>query len=511
MVKNRSDQADREIGETEISPAAARAFVSVMLVALFALALVEFRAAWKKSIGAWSGWGDARGILAANAALRASMQAFENRLREEAWLTRVLVPPLQRFKVSHLQLGTESVLIGREGWLHYAPDVAFLAGRKRQATLARAEEAIRDFAAQLAARGIKLVLVPVPAKTAHAPWTLTPHLNRQVIMPDLRAWLDTLESENLYVFDFGVVLEYLRADTHWTFEMMDWTASALSHVLRAIEDLPPVELRYGRDVEVVSDIGDLARMLGSGLPESLRTPQAQRIEPVRDGDFAWQPQSGSPVLLLGDSFSNIYSQEGLGWGAGAGFAEQLSFHLGFPIDRIVRNDAGAWATRDLLARDLARGRDRLEGVKVVVWQFAARELAHGDWRKIALRMGAPRASRLAAPPPAPAVWTGVVAAVSAIPTPGRVPYADHIAAFHLVEVAGEKVGADEAYVFAWSMTNHQRTVAGRLRPGDRIRFSARDWRDVENQLDSVNRSELDADEFLQADMVWAEDIQYDKE
>ncbi len=498
------ERPDRDIGATEIAPIAARVFVMALLGVLFAIAAVEVSTAWRPASAAWRGWGGARGLFAASEQLRESLRGFEDRLREEGWLTRTLLPPLQRFKVERLGLGTESVLIGREGWLHYAPDVSFLSGRQIVKNRARAEAAIRDFASQLADRGIKLVLVPTPAKTAHAPWTLTPRYRYQVKLPELHEWLRSLESDNLYVFPFEVVLQFLQTDSHWTFEMMEWTASSLSIYLRWIMDLPPFEDRFDRDIEYVENIGDLARMLGAGLPDRLRTQQKQRIEVVREGDFAWRPQADSSVLLLGDSFSNIFSQDALGWGSGAGFAEQLSWHLGLPIDRIVQNDAGAWATRDILARELARGRDRLSGKRVVIWQFAARELAHGDWRKISLAVGESPAAGWVSPPPEVAIWTGKIAAVSAMPTPGRVPYADHIAALHVVDLSGDGVEGGEAYAFAWSMTNHQRAAAARLRPGDQVRLRVSDWNAVADRLEGINRSELDGDEFLAADILWAE-------
>ena len=84
--------------------------------------------------------------------------------------------------------------------------------------------------------------------------------------------------------------------------------------------------------------------------------------------------------MLGDSFANIYSLEMMNWGCAAGLAEQLSFALNRPVDTILRNDDGAYATREMLSRELAQGEDRLAGKKVVVWQFAARELAVGDWK-----------------------------------------------------------------------------------------------------------------------------------
>ena len=88
------------------------------------------------------------------------------------------------------------------------------------------------------------------------------------------------------------------------------------------------------------------------------------------------------ILVLGDSFFNIFSLAEMGWGASAGFVEQLSYTLGRPLDAILRNDAGAFATRELLGQELARGRDRLDAKKLVIWEFAVREL--GD-RQLGLR------------------------------------------------------------------------------------------------------------------------------
>ncbi len=74
-------------------------------------------------------------------------------------------------------------------------------------------------------------------------------------------------------------------------------------------------------------------------------------------------------------------------GVGAAWCEQLSYYLGRPVDRLALNSGGALNTRQRLAQDLATGNDRLAGKKVVVYQFAMRELAIGDWRLIALGGG----------------------------------------------------------------------------------------------------------------------------
>jgi alginate O-acetyltransferase complex protein AlgJ len=57
----------------------------------------------------------------------------------------------------------------------------------------------------------------------------------------------------------------------------------------------------------------------------------------------------------------------------------LALALGRPLDVIAQNDSGAFATRQALARELNAGQDRLAGKRVVIWEFASRELSVGDW------------------------------------------------------------------------------------------------------------------------------------
>jgi alginate O-acetyltransferase complex protein AlgJ len=135
----------------------------------------------------------------------------------------------------------------------------------------------------------------------------------------------------------------------------------------------------------VRQFGDTMAMLDlpSGQRLFPRETAALRYVMGPDGD-SWRPSRDADVLVLGDSFANIYSLPSMGWGESAGLVEQLSYALQRPIDRIVQNDQGAHATRAMLAREMTGGVDRLAAKRVVIWQFAARELAAGDWRLIAL-------------------------------------------------------------------------------------------------------------------------------
>ena len=175
---------------------------------------------------------------------------------------------------------------------------------------------------------------------------------------------------------------YLERDTHWRPEAMDEAARAVAVELRALADLPVGDpARFGESEATVDGTGDLDGLLGAagGVPR-----QRVTTRPVSTAGARWRPERGAPVLVLGDSFTAVYSQGDLGWGAGAGFAERLAFHLGLAVDRIARNAGGASATREALAAELARDPSRLDGIAAVVWQLAAREISGGDWREVDL-------------------------------------------------------------------------------------------------------------------------------
>jgi alginate O-acetyltransferase complex protein AlgJ len=252
------------------------------------------------------------------------------------------------------------------------------------------------------------------------------------------------------------------------------------------------------------------------------------IEPVREpGAASWQPDPEAEVLLLGDSFSNVYSNREAftnrvagreyHWGEGAGLAEQLSFFLRRPVDRIVRNAGGSHTTRrDLaraIAREGARGRDRLQHVRVVVYQFAVRELAVGDWQEIELPPApVARAEAAAEPGPAPAsqesVIRGTIAARSTLPEPHSVPYKDCLFAVHLEEVEVRSGGAvaDQVIGYLWGMRDNVWTEAAGYRVGQQVTLSVRPWEEdeVQKRFGTYNRKELDDPALLLLPAYWGE-------
>ena len=113
--------------------------------------------------------------------------------------------------------------------------------------------------------------------------------------------------------------------------------------------------------------------------------ETAEITPVLNPDGTpWRADNRAEVMLLGDSFTNIYHLGPMGWGADAGFAQHISLALGRPLDLLSQNDAGARASRQLLVDALVADPHKLSNTKVVIWEFAERELALGNWELMTL-------------------------------------------------------------------------------------------------------------------------------
>lgn len=449
------------------------------------------------------------------------LKAAEKELETESVVSEWLLPRVQLGLVK-LGAGNEQVYLGRDRWLFYRPDVDYVTGPPfldpkiltHRAHTAGVQpdpiKAIVDFRDQLAARGIDLIAVPIPMKPGVEASRLSIHSRRSGVLQNasFAEFKGRLEKAGVRVFDPSANLgtsdrpSYLETDTHWRPETMQLVAENLAAFIKSQpEQATALELTD----QTISGVGDIARMLKLPEKQNLYPTERVTIHQVP----SWRASKDADTLLLGDSFSNIFSLAALGWGESAGFAEHLSRALGgHPLDCILRNSDAAFATREILSRELARGRDRLSGKRLVIWEFAARELAFGDWKMIDMKLGKPTLAKFFVPKSGESVTaSGTVEAVSAVPRPGSVPYKDHILALHLTDLRIEgrdEAAGLEAIVYAESMRDNVLTSAAHFRPGDSVTLRLRSWSDVSDQYEKINRSEIDDPAIQLEEPCWGE-------
>ena len=98
-----------------------------------------------------------------------------------------------------------------------------------------------------------------------------------------------------------------------------------------------------------------------------------------DTGTPYRDEPESEVLILGDSFLRIYEQDEPG---AAGFIAQVARELGRPLTSIV-NDGGA---STLVRQSLSRRPALLTNKKLVIWEFAERDIRYGaeGWQIVPL-------------------------------------------------------------------------------------------------------------------------------
>ena len=123
--------------------------------------------------------------------------------------------------------------------------------------------------------------------------------------------------------------------------------------------------------------------------EMLQVPQIERaLEPESlaclqvvqsDTGTPYRDAPESEILILGDSFLRIYEQDEPG---AAGFIAHLARELGQPLTSIV-NDGGA---STLVRQELARRPTLLMNKRLVIWEFAERDIRYGTegWQIVPL-------------------------------------------------------------------------------------------------------------------------------
>jgi len=561
MTESREQIAQREVGHTDITPRLSRTLTAVFLATIaivpalqsandlrqnrtgergsmvpqaveaLQLPLVGLRAA-----AAAEGGPFAR-LFAGNREILRAINSFEDTLEERSrvgeWIRPHLQSPLTRF----FGLGNEQVYRGRSGWLFYRPAIDHLTGpgfldAEEMARRAAAGNewqaapqpdplpAILEFREQLAERGIELLILPVPVKATIHPEMLSSRYGSSpaaVQNPSYGDFLARLEAGAVRVFDPAQLLieaasstgtpQFLMADTHWTPRAVDLVAMGLAAAVKEVAVFSnEIGMDYRNAEASAETVGDLAEMLE--LPTLFPAQTVHSGEVKRPDGAPWRASRAAEVLLLGDSFANIYHQEELGWGGGAGLAQRLSYHLQRPVDIVSRNDDGAYSTRLLLAEEIGRGSDRLAKTRVVVWEFSARELSVGDWRSIPMARAAPAAGRFVVPPRGESfVVEGTVAVLAEVPNPRTAPYANFIVGMHLVDlVSDHELEGDQAMVFTWAMRNRRLLAGAHYRVGQRLRLEIRPWADVTRDLRAITRGEIFENDLYLETPCWGEEV-----
>lgn len=277
---------------------------------------------------------------------------------------------------------------GRDGLRFLPAELRFaaaLASPELSAKVAPAFDAISDFAAQLRAVGIKLIVVPVPPKALLHGESLGQSADEQEAMRS--GWekiMMELGARGVTVLDLSPSFAdsadepFCLRDTHWSGQGIALATTGLLPLLESagLETDPHSGASGEWTAQTIT--GDLG-----GDTEEIR---------LQFRNIGSNPEETKlhPLLLVGDSHLLVFHNGGDLHASGAGFPDQLAASLGAMPDVIGVRGSGATSSRVALARRARADEAYLSGKKVVVWCFAGREFTEADsWKKVPIQRKTP--------------------------------------------------------------------------------------------------------------------------
>ena len=453
----------------------------------------------------------------------------------------------QGFLTRQVREGNQKVFIGNFDWLYYQPELSALRGWgpiKREpfspmkdpsvAQLRMAKDIVLEFAADLKARGIPLLLVPLPVKPMIYPEFIVPgRYDAPLYHPDQLALYAEFRNAGIEVLDLAPEFFslkkrfplFLKQDTHWTPEAMQNAARQLyDYIHKQHPDLIASEspLLQPQPLDLRS-YGDLVHLLDLRNPGSIF--QEEEATLVSLGGV--EPDRDSPIVLIGDSFVNVFDDPALGFAnpeaptdrLKAGFARYVSMRLHQPLDVYAVNGGGATQARREFAR---RTDDDVRSKKLVIWAIACRDLllspnaarsANVEWA--ATPFNPNRSTKDTATPSltstaeAPVVVEATLVEKSRNQPLNGTPYIDalHTAVYKVDRVVSGKFDpSSEWQAIQWTFKMKAMQPSASVTVGKRYRLTLEPWdeqtelKDLNIQNDNTTLDEFTADRWFVANL-----------
>ncbi len=304
------------------------------------------------------------------------------------------------------------VIAGNDGWLFWPPELRHLsvgpywgqaAAGASKAKPAQADPlpAILDFKKQLDARGIELILLPVPAKATLYPELLSPAVPAKPPAEAIDAYdqqfMAILRKNGVNVIDLAAPLRqakakgqqvYCRQDTHWSPLACRIAAECIADEIKARPWLGGIaKQKFQSEPQQAEIAGDLWEAMPQPRPARERL-EFHVVRPASEAGAegeALLQQDASAIVLLGDSHCLVFHSGDDMLYRGAGLADHLALALGLGVDVCAVKGSGATAARVDFARNARQTPGYLAGKKLVIWCFSVSEFTEGDgWRTVKL-------------------------------------------------------------------------------------------------------------------------------
>lgn len=295
--------------------------------------------------------------------------------------------------------GAPNVIEGANGFLFSRQACGYLVEKDLHLTTpgdpasgpSPALDALTDLHQQLQGRGVRLIVVPVPAAIEVHTDAFLPGWDPAVaaqparaefiaalqdagvevldLMPDFQAWRKNKPDEPLN----------FRTDVHWNSRAVGIAASRIAEAVRACAPELPWGISPLQTAEIPYRVGGAAMV--ERLSEGARGPyrdESDIVVQVQDETGApYADPPASPVVVAGDSYALQFRD------VSGHLSARLARELGHPVALLAGNASGP-----VLSRVLARqGSEYINSIKVAVWVFGAgyiRPQRPPGWERLAL-------------------------------------------------------------------------------------------------------------------------------
>lgn len=299
------------------------------------------------------------------------------------------------------EAATTRAVAGQDGWLFLPAELRHLATAANPTALTGEADplpAILAFHQALSAKGIRLVVLPVPEKSLIRADKLFPATAVAAAAGYAKAsgrFISALQKNGVDVMDTTPLLAaeaarsatagdpvYCKTDSHYTPQTTALLAHAIAAHLREVLPAvvaPSATSPVAGPKSKITIQGDLAP---TGATEEVPFQGVLKAAGTTTPPVA---DPGTPVLLLGDSHCLVFHAGGDMLAGGGGLADHLGVELGKVPEVIAVRGSGATAARVNLYRKARKDPAFLATKKVVIWCFAAREFTQSDgWKLVPL-------------------------------------------------------------------------------------------------------------------------------
>lgn len=284
----------------------------------------------------------------------------------------------------------EHAVVGVDSWLFLGKEMEHLAkGPLTAEATAPVIKAITAYHTALAAEGVQLIVMPVPAKAEIYPDKLSKDAAPGALAGRTDAFFKALETAGVEAINLAPAYQaertrdpksllYCARDAHWSPAGLKLAADLVQAKIKdkawfkAAVALPaPTPLAITGDLMTTP----ATQALGT---ETLTFP---RITPPV------APAADAPALLLGDSHTLVFSSGGDFHCQGGGLLDLLQAATGQAWMQVANAGGGSDTARTQLARKAFPNPEFWKSKKVVVWCFSIREVTEKEWKTIPIKRG----------------------------------------------------------------------------------------------------------------------------